>query len=91
MHKTFRLGIAVSFRHLQVAPLPRIPTFDRHDPCYSKNPEIMHKEYRIFDLEELDETECVMDFRFTKHKLPILGMALGLPEHFRCKQGTICD
>ena len=51
----------------------------------------MHKEYQIFDLEELYETECVMDFRFKKHEIPILGMALGLPEHFRCKQGTVCD
>ena len=51
----------------------------------------MHKEYQIFDLEELDETECVMDFRFVKHEIPILGMALGLPERFRCKQGTVCD
>ena len=29
-----------------------------YDACYSKNPEIVHKEYQIFDLEELDETEC---------------------------------
>ena len=62
-----------------------------YDACYSKNPEIVHKEYQIFDLEELDETECVMDFRFKKHEIPILGMALGLPQHFRCKQGTVCD
>jgi hypothetical protein len=30
MHRTFWPRIVVSFRHLQVAPLPRIPTSDKH-------------------------------------------------------------
>ena len=62
-----------------------------YDACYSKNPEILHKEYPTFDLEEFDETDCVMDFRFKKHEIPMLAMALGLPERFKCNQGTVCD
>ena len=30
-YRIFWPRIAVSFKHLQVAPLPRIPTFDSHD------------------------------------------------------------
>ena len=60
-----------------------------YDACYSKIPEILHKEYPTFDLEELDETDCVMDFCFKKHEIPMLAIALGLPERFKCNQGTI--
>ena len=61
-----------------------------YDSCRSKNPEIMHNDYPSFDLVEIDEVTCSLDFRFKKHEILLLVEALGLLYQFKCKQGTVC-
>ena len=62
-----------------------------YDISRSKNPELKHGDYSSFDLEEIDEVTCAVDFRFKKHEIPLLAEALDFPHRFKCKQGTVCD
>lgn len=62
-----------------------------YDVCRSKNPELPHHEYTSFTLEEMDEVECPLDFRFKKHEIPILAQAMDFPDKFTCQQGTVCE
>ena len=57
----------------------------------SKNPDFPHSSYAIFDLENIDETECLAGFRVQKQDIPVLANVLQLPLYFRCPQRTICD
>lgn len=57
----------------------------------SKNLDFPYKSYPRFELEDLDEAECVAEFRFQKKDIPILSQALRVPEVFRCRQGTVCS
>lgn len=54
----------------------------------SHNPEFNYEQYEIFDLETIPEPECRSNFRFDKADIPVLADVLGLPEKFRCYQGT---
>ena len=56
----------------------------------SKNLDFLYKSYPRFELEDLDEAECVAEFRFQKKDIPILSQVLRAPEVFRCRQGTVC-
>lgn len=62
-----------------------------YNACRSKNPELPYQDYPAFDLEQMDEAECSLDFRFRKKQIPILAQALDLPEKFTCQQGTVCE
>ena len=62
-----------------------------YDACRSKNPELPYQDYSRFCLEDMDEHECVANFRFKKNEIPVLGRAMGLPERFTCQQGTVCE
>ena len=56
-----------------------------------KNPDFPYKSYGKFDLNDMDDNECLSEFRFRKSDLPVLFEALHLPNYFTCQQGTICD
>lgn len=45
----------------------------------------------IFNLEQLEESVCLADFRFRKGDIPALAQALQIPASFTCAQGTTCD
>ena len=62
-----------------------------YDANTSKNPEFPYEEYGRFDLDEMDDTECKAEFRFSKPDIPLLAEALGIPEKFTCSQGTTSD
>ena len=51
-----------------------------YDASFSKNPPFPHGDYDRFDLEAMDETECLHEFRVRKIDIPRLADALGLPE-----------
>ena len=57
----------------------------------SKNPDFPYECYGKFDLNEMDDSECLAEFRFHKSHSPVLHDALQLPQFFRCQQGTICS
>ena len=62
-----------------------------YDANSSKNPDFPHQNYEHFDLEELDESECLAEFRFQKRDIPVLAEAMRLPDSYTCEQGTVCD
>lgn len=62
-----------------------------YDANNSKNPDFPYHNYEHFDLEELDESECLAEFRFRKRDIPLLAEAMRLPDSYICEQGTVCD
>ena len=62
-----------------------------YDANTSKNPDFPYDCYGSFDLNEMDNSECLAEFRFHKNDVPVLLEALQLPQSFTCHQGTICD
>ena len=61
------------------------------ESCRSKNPDFPHSSYARFDLENIDETECLAEFRVQKQDIPVLANVLQLPMNIHCQQRTICD
>ena len=61
-----------------------------YDANNSKNPDFPYHNYEHFDLEELDESECLAEFRFRKRDIPLLAEAMRLPDSYICEQGTVC-
>ena len=55
----------------------------------SKNPDFPYDCYGSFDLDEMDDSECLAEFRFHKNDVPVLLEALQFPQSFTCHQGTI--
>ena len=43
------------------------------------------------NVEEMEDSECVADFRFHKSDIPLLAETLQLPDSFTCYQGTVYD
>ena len=62
-----------------------------YDVNRSKNPDFPYQNYEHFDLERLDESECLAEFRFRRSDIPVLKEAMGLPDSYTCEQGTVCD
>ena len=62
-----------------------------YDLNTSKNPDFPYECYGKFDLNEMDDSECLAEFRFHKSQIPVLHDALQLPQFFRCQQGKICS
>ena len=61
------------------------------ESCCSKNPDFLHSSYVRFDLENIDKTECLAEFRVRKQDIPVLANVLQLPMNICCPQRTICD
>ena len=61
------------------------------ESCRCKNPDFPHIPYAKLDLENIDETESLAEFRAQKRDIPVLANALQLPMNIRCPQRTICD
>ena len=62
-----------------------------YDANTSKNPDFPYECYGSFDLNDMDDSECLAEFRFHKNDVPVLLEALQLPQSFTWHQGTICD
>ena len=56
----------------------------------SKNLDLPYKLHERFNLDNLEEDECIAEFRFRKTDIPDLAAALNIPDVFYCPQGTIC-
>ena len=66
-------------------------TDDEFVRCCLKNPELPHQDYSRFCLEDVDEDECVVNFRFKKNEIPVLGHAMGLHERLTCQQELLVN
>ena len=57
----------------------------------SKNPEFPYSSYPKFDFDQMDESECLAEFRVRKQDITVLANVLQLPVTIRCPQRTTCD
>lgn len=62
-----------------------------YDVNSSNNLQLIHTNYEQFDVINKEEAECFAEFRVKKRDLPLLADALGIPEKFKCPQGTVCS
>ena len=62
-----------------------------YDQYQSRNPEFPYDSYPKFDLDEIDESECLAEFRCKKRDIAILSDVLNIPAVFECDQRSICD
>jgi len=58
---------------------------------YSRNPEFPYGSYSRFKLEEMQESQCLSEFRVRKQDVHVLAEALQIPAVIRCEQRTVCD
>ena len=56
-----------------------------------KNPEFPYSSYARFDLQNIDEAECLAELRVQKQDIPVLANVLQLPMNIHCPQRIICD
>ena len=54
------------------------------ESCRSQNPDFSHSSFARFDLENIDETECLAEFRVQKQHILVLANVLQLPIDIRC-------
>ena len=52
----------------------------------SCNPDFPHDEYVPFDLDDMDEIECLAESRFEKQHIPLLAKALRIPPYLIMEQ-----
>ena len=57
----------------------------------SKNLDFPYEDYGRFDLDEMDDSECLAEFRVKKRDLPDLAAALRIPDQFVCHQRSVAD
>ncbi|KAK3754304.1 hypothetical protein QZH41_006637 [Actinostola sp. cb2023] len=65
-----------------------------YDVNKSNNLDVPYDCYRGFDFDDLDDLEddeCLSEFRFYKHDLPRLAEVLEIPEVVECYQRSICS
>ena len=62
-----------------------------HEQFMPKNPNFSYEEYDRFSLYEMNDAECLAEFRFRKHDLQILSEVLQIPDSFRCYQRNVVD
>lgn len=61
------------------------------DSYQSVNLDFPYNSYTEFDLDEMEDDECIAEFRVKKRDIPILAEALQIPQHFTCYQRSKVD
>lgn len=56
---------------------------DEYESC---NPDFPYHEYMPFNLDDMEESECLAEFRIEKHHIPPLAEALRIPAYFITQQ-----
>ena len=62
-----------------------------YEQYFSRNPDFPYDSYSPFDIDELEDSECLAEFRFHKKDIPILADVLQIPATIKCNQRSICD
>jgi len=57
----------------------------------SKNLDFPYEDYGRFDVDKMDDSECLAEFRVKKRDLPDLAAALQIPNQFVCHQRSVAD
>ena len=61
-----------------------------YDLYSSKDLDFPYDVYSPFDLDELDEAECMAEFRFRKRDVRALEEVIRVPDTITCEQGSVC-
>lgn len=56
----------------------------------SRNPQFPYNSYPRFELENMQDDECLTEFRVKKEDVPRLADVLQIPETVRCEQRSVC-
>ena len=62
-----------------------------YDLNRSDNLDLPYNSYPDFDFDDLEDDECISEFRFYKNDLPFLAEELGIPDVVECYQRSICS
>ena len=62
-----------------------------YDFYSSKNPDFPYGSYPPFDLHEMEDSECLAEFRVHKRDISLLADARQIPGTFRCQQRSVCE
>ena len=62
-----------------------------YDLNRSDNVDLPYNSYPGFDFDDLEDDECLSEFRFYKNDLPFLAEVLGIPEVVEFYQRSICS
>ena len=62
-----------------------------YDLNKSNNLDLPYDSYESFDFDVLEKDECLSEFRFQKHDIPLLAEVLGVLDVFKCSQRSIAD
>ena len=60
-----------------------------YDVNRSTNLDFPYEQYPLFDLDDMQNDECLAEFRVHKHDLPILAEVLGIPDQFVLEQRSV--
>ena len=61
-----------------------------YDLNTSSNLDLPYDLYERFDFDGLDDDECLSEFRFRKHDLPLLAEVLQIPDKITLYQRSLC-
>ena len=56
-----------------------------------KYPDFLYASYPPFDLQDMEDSECLAEFRVHNRDIPLLADALQIPPTFRCPQCSVCE
>ena len=62
-----------------------------HKQFMPKNPNFSYEDYDRFSLNQMNDAECLAEFRFRKHDLQILSEVFQIPDSLRCHQRSVVD
>ena len=57
----------------------------------SKNPDFSYASYPPFDLQDMEDAECLAEFRVHKGDIHLLADALQITPTFLCRQRSVCE
>ena len=60
-----------------------------YDEFSPKNPDFTYQNYGRLELEDMNDSECLAEFRVKKRDLPILAETLQIPDSFTCYQRSV--
>ena len=60
-----------------------------HEEFSPKNPDYSYENYGRLELEDMNDSECLAEFRVKKRDLEILADALQIPDSFTCDQRSV--
>ena len=60
-----------------------------YEEYWPKNPDFCYENFGRFSLDDINDAECLAEFRFRKHDLALLAKVLQIPDSFTCYQRTV--